>query len=592
VNDQVDQVKTKTDIAAIIGERIELKKAGSNFKALCPFHSEKTPSFMVSPELQIFKCFGCGKSGDVITFLEEYEGMEFYEALKYLAQRVGIKLKPIEGKEGGIKERLFEVNSLVSRFYQYVLLKHPAGGKALLYLTKDRGLTRGTVEYFHLGYSPDQPLALKKFVMDRNKVAVEELDQAGVIYTRGADVVDRFRGRVIFPLFDHRGNTVGFAGRILPSDRPRDVGKYINSPETAIYHKSNVLYGLNEVRQEIKKQKLAVIVEGELDMISSWQAGIRNVVAIKGSALTEEQVKLLSRFTKSLVFALDADFAGNEAAMRGIKIAQKEGLEIRVAKLSKYKDPDEVARKNPALLKKFIENAIGVWDFIIDSVVDKYKGETGVQKAKISKELMPILASIDDKILQAHYISVVAKKLQVPVEAVTEEVANLSKNEVSASSDFVPTSVKQQRSRREVLEERLLSVIFRLDPLRYVKKGGLTSITTTPFATRLIRELAKYKTKKRFDISAFGKKLPKEMIEGFTDLILKRVEGLEDADEEKLEKELELVEKELRVLKVKEKLDDVMQEVQRFEESGDKAKLARAEREFSELTNKLGKLEA
>src|SRR3989344_2557714 len=198
--DQVDEVKQKTDIVALLSSYIDLKKSGTSYKALCPFHSEKTPSFYVSSELQIFKCFGCQKSGDVFTFLEEYEGMEFYEALAFLAEKAGIKLKPLEGRNVGIKEKLFEVNSLVLRFYKYCLMKHPAGQEALIYLTKERGLTTATIEKFKLGFSPNETLALKKYVVERKKITFGELEQAGVIYLRGSSAIDRFRGRVVFPL--------------------------------------------------------------------------------------------------------------------------------------------------------------------------------------------------------------------------------------------------------------------------------------------------------------------------------------------------------------------------------------------------------
>ncbi|OGM11297.1 DNA primase, partial [Candidatus Woesebacteria bacterium RBG_16_39_8b] len=316
--DQVDEVKQKNDIVQVVGSHVNLKKAGRNYKGLCPFHQEKTPSFMVSPELQIYKCFGCGESGDVIAFLQKLEHMDFYEALKFLADRVGIKLAPVSGKFGE-NERIYQISHSASNFYRYVLLSHSAGKKALAYLTRERGIRMDVVKKFNLGFSPDKPEVLANYLIKKKKFSAEELIKAGLVYRRSGRLIDRFARRLVFPISDHRGNVVGFAGRVLPDDKT-EMGKYINSPETPVYHKSRSLYGLNFSKSEIKSSGSAVVVEGELDFISTYRAGIKNVVAIKGTAFTLEQISLLSRFTSKLVLALDSDFAGSIAARRGITI--------------------------------------------------------------------------------------------------------------------------------------------------------------------------------------------------------------------------------------------------------------------------------
>ena len=586
--DQVEEVKQKTDIVSLIGEYTELKKAGRNFKANCPFHAERTPSFMVSPELQIYKCFGCGKSGDAFTFLQEHEGMDFPEALKYLADKTGIKLERTNFRSRGEKEKLYEINNLASKFYQYVLLKHPSGKRALNYLTKDRGLKFDTIRTFNIGFSPDSPSALKKFLVDKKKIDRRSLDKAALFYKRGANLYDRFRGRVIFPLHDHRGNPIGFAGRLLPRAKS-EMAKYINSPETPVYIKSNVLFGLNLTRSAIKKSGRAIVVEGELDMISSWQVGIKEVVATKGTALTSEQVRLLSRFADSIVLALDADFAGDSAARRGIAIAQNEGLEVKVARIKGFKDPDEAARKDPKAYKKAIEEAVDVWKFIIDLVVSRNNPNSGTGKAKISREVAPILASVQDSIVQAHYVQYLADKLNVPVESVSDQIAK-TKAEVEVKKEEATKVERKVKTRREMLEERLLTLLFGSTPKDLGKKET-TKLIETSFAKRILEEFGSFtKSKKKFDVKYFAKSLPEELKEGFAEIVLKDINGLIE-NEEELQKELALVKKELEILNIKSILTKLAGEMKDFEKKKDQVKLKRAEKEFSKYSEKLSTLE-
>lgn len=582
-DNQVDEIKSRTDIVPIIGERIELKKAGRNFKAICPFHGEKTPSFMVSPELQIFKCFGCGEAGDVFNFLEKYEGMEFKEALKYLADRAGIKLQKVSFGESSEKERMIEVNTQALRFYNYLLVNHPVGQRALNYLMKDRGLKKETIEEFQLGFSPDSPDALRKFLIDKKKFTPSEVERAGIGIVRGANIYDRFGGRIIFPLFDHRGNPIGLAGRILPWDK-RETGKYINSPETAVYHKSSVLYGLNLTRGNIKKKKVAIVVEGELDAISSYQAGIKNVVAIKGSALTEEQVRLLSRFAPKFILALDSDFAGDTAARRGITIAGNMGVEVKVAEITGFKDPDEAARGNIESYKQDLINARVIWDYLIDSVFARFKGETGSGKAKISKELIPIISEIEDRIVQAHYANVIARKLGVPLDAVTGEIGKVALKRVVSGPPSPEAS--EGRGRQELLEERLMILAFQSDP-KIILSKEVGDLILLPLNRRLIEEYEKFGAgHKTFSASDFGEKLPGELFDGFAKVVLSENQKLTENPDE-LKRELDLVKKELKILNVKENLIITAAEMRRYEETGENQKLLKAQNKFNKLAKSL-----
>lgn len=575
MNNQVEEVKSKTDIVSIISERIDIKKAGRNWKANCPFHGEKTPSFMVTPELQIFKCFGCGESGDVFSFLEKYEGMEFSESLKYLANRAGIKLVRQNFGDSSEKEKLFEINEQALKFYNYMLLERPEGKKALDYLLKDRGLKMETIKEFRLGFSPENSYIINNFLMGKKKFFLKDIEKVGLGVPQKQNFYDRFNGRIVFPLMDHRGNIVGFSGRLLPWDK-RETGKYINSPETPIYHKSSVLYGLDKTRVFIKKKRTAIIVEGELDAISSYQAGIKNVVAIKGSALTSEQVKLLSRFAEKFILALDADLAGNAAAVRGLTIAGNSGIEIRVATLTKYKDPDEAARGDIESYKKDLINAKDVWDFLIESIVKKYNLKSGNGKARASKEMIPVLASIEDKIVQAHYANVVAQKLGVPLEAVMSQLS-VNNNEKAEEVKSIEEIVEKNDTRRSLLEDRLVSLAFSFRP-EILLTDELDQLIENPIYKKIIALMDK---SAKFNIKEFGQKLPKELFEKFSSIIL---------SEEENEKELDLVKKELKIQVVKEKLKNLSLEMRDYEVKGEKDKLLLAQKQFNKLTEKLSSL--
>ena len=578
-DNQIEEVKLKTDIVTIIGERIELKKAGRNFKAPCPFHGEKTPSFMVSPELQIFKCFGCSEAGDVFSFLDKYEGMEFGEALKYLAERSGVKLERTGFGGSSDKEKLIEINREVARFYNYLLLEHPVGAKALEYLEKQRGVKKETIKEFQLGYSPESSYALTQFLVGKKKFAPADIEKAGVGIVRGSNMYDRFNGRVIFPLFDHRGNPIAFAGRILPWDK-RETGKYINSPETPLYHKSNVLYGLNITRGLIKKKKVAIVVEGELDLISSYQAGIKNVVAIKGSALTEEQVRLLSRFAPKFILALDSDMAGDAASRRGIKVASDIGVEVKVAKITGYKDPDDAARGNIESYKKDLIGAEGIYDYFIDSVFGRVDAQSGAGKSKISKEIIPILNEISDKIVQSHYANRVARKLGVPLEAVMEELGKTSPSG-QPTATTVPTKEPTPLDRRGMLEERFLSLAFQLDPKILLSKEALDFVTH-PLYKKIVDEYTKFDSKKAFNVTEFGASLPKELFDGFTKIVLVDNSEQEESPDE-LKMELKLIEKELKILSLERRKTELQVKMRELEEKGDEDGLRKAVLEYDKV---------
>lgn len=535
----IDEIKARLSAVDIVGERVKLKKAGRNFKGLCPFHTEKTPSFIVSPDRQTFHCFGCGKGGSIFDFVMLIDHVDFSEALEMLADRAGIKLsrRPTDTPEAKVKQKILEVNHLASEYYHYLLTKHAVGDHARRYL-KDRGITDKSIKTFTLGYSPNDWEGLSAYL---RKKGYEDrlLETAGLVIRGGRGFYDRFRGRVMFTLKDHRGNVVGFSGRVFdsPLHNATEVqvrAKYINTSETPVYIKGNVLYGLDVTKDAIQKANEAILMEGELDVISSFQAGIANVVAIKGSAVTEQHARLLRRFTDRLVFALDSDVAGDAAARRGIEIAEKIGFDMRVLILPSGKDPDEAARENAGLLKKAVKDAQPMYDYFLSSAISRFDAASSYGKKKISEEYLPLLAKIENPIVQGHYVRALAKALSVSDETAQEGLAKLvARGGRPAAADVPDASGTSTLTRVEKAEVYLLSLLVQ----------GKTALLYAEFKTafpfseiqylpvRAISEsLEKFLEKhKTFEAQTFADQLPPELIPIFDEAFLRDISGtLED----------------------------------------------------------------
>ncbi len=418
---QVRQVKDTVDIVEIVGERVNLKKTGSNYRGLCPFHTEKTPSFFVSEDLQRFKCFGCGASGDVYEFLERYEGMTFYEALEYLAERAGIKLdkQAVRTQDDKEREVLLEVLELAAKYYHWLLTKHKLGQTARNYL-KQRQINSSSVKLFQLGAAPDSWDGLIKYLHGKKNYPMEVLLKSGlVIKGKYGRFWDRFRNRLVFPLRDHRGRVVGFSGRILGEAKE---AKYINTPETSLYHKRKMLYGYSELRSEIKKQNSVIVTEGEFDVISSQQVGVNHAVAIKGSALTLEHGQLLKRLANQVILSLDADEAGVEATKKAISVLKSLDLELRVIPLAGGKDPADISNSDPNAWRKMIKSSISAYEFLIQSAVKKYNAKSATGQKQILKELAYPLNSIESQVEKEFYLKKLSKLLDVSLETIAFDI--------------------------------------------------------------------------------------------------------------------------------------------------------------------------
>ncbi|MEK7063976.1 MAG: DNA primase [Patescibacteria group bacterium] len=486
MENQVEEIKKKINIVNIVGEQVALKKKGKNFVGLCPFHGEKTASFMVNEELQIYKCFGCGSGGDVYKFLMEVEGLDFVEALEKLADKAGVKL--IKRTSGGHdpKRELLEVHNLAAEYYHYLLTKHPAGEAARGYL-RERGVKERLIETFRLGYSLPEWDGLVKYLVNKKRYRSEVLIAAGLATGNEKRLYDRFRGRIMFPLLDISGRIVGFSGRVLPGAK-EDEAKYINSPETEIYHKSKMLFGLTVARAEIKKKNRVVLVEGELDMISSFAAGVSETVAIKGSALTSEMIGILSRLTNTFILALDADAAGEAAMKRSIEEAEKLELSIKMVEITGGKDPDEIARSKPREWVEMVEKAPPVYEFFFNKAVDKWGTDSVEGVSKVVREVVPYLAKVENGVIREVWARKLAEKVGVDKARVWEEIEKIrfGRKEEKAEVNVKPS----EAAGKQLFDLQVVGLLlFSTDELREKIKKVLVGLPVVGAAGKLVETI-------------------------------------------------------------------------------------------------------
>lgn len=406
----IDEVKQKTDIVEVISQYASLTKSGRTFRALCPFHSEKHPSFFVYPEQQSWHCFGaCNIGGDVLSFIMKKQGIDFGEALRLLAEGAGISIpsrsEPDTRKDE--RDRLHQINQAAAQYFHNLLLNSQAGEKARSYLDS-RGFSSKTITDFQLGFSLNSWESLKQYLMERGYTESELLEAGLLVATEEGKTHDRFRNRLMFPIHDARGRTTGFGARVLDDSLP----KYINSPQTPLFDKSGTLYGLDLAAAAIRQQNQAVIVEGYMDVITAHQNGFTNVVASMGTSITEKQVSTLKRLTKNVALALDADAAGEEATMRSISYENTLDVEVKVTILPGGKDPDGVIREDTQNWQDLVADAIPLIDYTIDMTTSKLDLTKARDKSSAANELFPIFAQIKDAIRLDHYLAKLAKLIE------------------------------------------------------------------------------------------------------------------------------------------------------------------------------------
>lgn len=451
--DAVEQLKNSVDIVDVIGHCVQLKRSGANYKGLCPFHNEKTPSFVVSPQKQIFTCFGgCGASGDVVSFVMKYYNLDFNEAVEKLAGEYGVQIqKSTRGPDD--RDKYYEINREAARFFYRQMTEGPNPGYTYM---KNRGIEDRTIKKFGLGYAPDSWNTLCEYFRERG-TDEKLLEELGLVSKKDGRYYDKFRNRVIFPIINTAGKVIGFGGRALDGEA---MPKYLNSPENRVFQKKNNLYALNLTRQDIGRAKSAIIVEGYMDVISLYQSGVKNVTASLGTALTDNQAKLINRYTKSVVLSYDADDAGLKAALRGIEVLRAQDCKVKVLHVNDGKDPDEYIKKNgrEAFLE-LVENAVPYMEYKLsaaqrglDMLTDEGKIDYMKRVSAILSDLSPVEADI--------YIKKISKETDISEGAIRMEISGNTNREKSDQRPLRRTGEEENAGSISNLEATVIKCLL------------------------------------------------------------------------------------------------------------------------------------
>ncbi|MBI5913330.1 DNA primase [Candidatus Azambacteria bacterium] len=456
-----EEIKSRLDVHEVLSGYIRLQKAGANWRALCPFHNEKTPSFHVSSARQIWHCFGCGEGGDIFKFVMKMEGVEFVDALRILAKKAGVTLRAQDPKLASERTQLLEICTAAARYFQNNF-ESEAGAEARTYLAK-RGMTEETMREFRIGYALDswdglyQFLTLKGYKSDM----IEKAGLAIVSEKSGKKrYYDRFRGRIMFPIADQNGDVIAFTGRYI-KEREGE-GKYVNSPQTILYNKSTVLYGLDKAKMDIRKAETAVLVEGQMDMIMAYQDGVKNIVAVSGTAFTPYQLATLKRYASKLCILFDADPAGDAATRKSIALAWDQGFAVSVAKVPGEKDPADFVIDHPKKLAEEIARAVSVMDYYFDSVFSKYDPKKVEDKKIIAATLLPQIKKLQSKVETHHWLEQLSLRLGTKVEYLEEEMKRIKPEESFLEHAAVPKEEEEKTVIERTIVDKFLEHLMAL----------------------------------------------------------------------------------------------------------------------------------
>jgi len=524
----IEEVGSLTDIVEVIGAYVPLRKAGTNFKAPCPFHKEKTPSFMVSPQKQIYHCFGCGEGGNAFSFIMKIEGMSFPEAIKHLAEKCGVKVPEFRsGSDAshGKRDRLAKLAKAAVTYYEKMLWDLETGRQAREYLTK-RQIPNEIAKTFHLGWAGPGWRGLIEYATQAG-FQMDEMAQLGLIATSREKRFDMFRQRLMFPIFDVQGKPVGFGGRILGQGEP----KYLNSPETAIFKKRRELFNLHQSKSAIIESKTAFVVEGYMDVISLWQYGIENVVATLGTALTNEHVRLLKRYANKVIMVYDGDSAGLRAAERGLEVFAEEECPVQVLELPKGMDPDDLVRKEgkDAFLK-YADQALDMFEFKFRLTAQNWDGKETAGLTRVTKTMLDFITRLKSPVLVDRYLKQLAEKLGIREDALRMEAVqkHVQKNKVRSYEPDNVTSDDNSRVERYPEETLFLTVVLQHPELI---EQALTRMTADQFLNKLYERIwqrleVQSQTTEQFSVDAFVRTFhQQEELKCLSELLSREITG-------------------------------------------------------------------
>lgn len=583
MNTAVDEIKDRLSIEDVVGQYVQLKKVGRSLKGLCPFHSEKTPSFIVSPEKQIAYCFGCNKGGDVFSFVQEVEGVDFTDALKILGERAGINLDSYKIEQTtpkGQKDEFYDLHEKTTLFYEKQLHQTPKGKKVLEYLQK-RGLTEEMIKLFRIGFSPDSFDETYTMLLKRG-FTKKTLVSAGIAQTKETTIdkiYDRFRGRLMFPIFDNLGRVVGFGGRALSQGQEP---KYLNSPETAIYHKSKLLYGFSHAKETIRETKEVIIVEGYMDVIVPYQSGTKNIVASSGTALTSQQLRLLKPYVDKIYLGFDMDLAGQEAAKRAYEISQEFDFDVHVLELPEGKDPDEYI-KSGGDLSEVVKTAPSYGDYLYKKVFSAYGTDTLAAKKKIVMEFMPFFKKIQSRIEKDEYVRKLAADLDLSEVQIYDEIKNLKLPEQHPARVHSSIDESSKSSKNYSVEQLILGFLMEFTR---VTKSFIEKLKEEYFSEELkpiYKAIADQYNSVGQDSGDLKFDLPPELKEKSALLSLYVTEKYGEMSEEDTEKEMATLISSITKSHLEVRAREIQKEIKQAETDGDQKKL-------KELLEKLGGL--
>lgn len=463
MSSSVEQIKEKLSIEEVVGSYIKLERAGNNFKARCPFHNEKTPSFFVSPDRGSYYCFGCGAKGDIFTFVQEFESIDFVGALKLLANKAGVTIEQFAPKVDDKRERIFSLLETTTLFLE----KNLSNEEIPLEYLKKRGLTEKTIKEWRIGYVRDEWRTIYEYLKSKGYTD-DEMLRAGVIKTEGQNTYDRFRGRIMFPIFDTAGRVIAFSGRIFHDDGKS--AKYLNSPQTEVFDKSRTLYGLDRAKHSIRKFDFSILVEGQMDIIMSHQAGFTNTVASSGTALTTDHLNILKRISNKIIMSFDSDNAGAKAAERGWALALSLGMDVKIAAIPDGFDPADLVLKDRERFKEVIKNSIHLVDFILNRITSEITDKKKLW-SEIKKRVLPYIYLLPSETEKGRYVAKIADIVGTKEEYVMEDLNKVKLNEEfqiknQEENRVIEREVSGDRLKKGSVERSLASIIASQETLK------------------------------------------------------------------------------------------------------------------------------